>query len=488
MGRGTCAAFLLLLFLGSAVAQGGEASENIVEEGSAPVAKNGEAKAGKPASVKTKLKKMMDKVLKKKKASKKCSTVSEVLSEADNLSIVAKALKAAGLVDTVNSAEKGLTIFAPTDDAFEAALEDLGMMFGELKKDKALLEEILLLHVLPKPYSAKALKKGGTFLNLLGEEGCKVQTEGTDDGVAVSTGESLGTVVKADIMACSTVIHVIDTVLLSCEDYADDIVIEAEESPVSAPVVLSNDQAPVVEQAEPSEGDGEDLEDGDDKEASAPQEIEVQKATQSDKVATDKKEVTQTQEPAKEQIPDVINDTKNEVKCQTVVETLEGMEDTSEIISAVKAAGLVDALQAEGASQTLFVPSDSAFGGLLETLGISKEALYEDKELLSEILSYHVLPQAYNVTELHWAKTSPTILEESSCGTPADLRFFPYAFKFFKIMGEGGAGKISKSFDVPTCSGFVHMIDDVLLPCKVFGEEPTEGEVLTRKLGKVFYG
>jgi uncharacterized surface protein with fasciclin (FAS1) repeats len=105
------------------------------------------------------------------------------------------------------------TVFAPTDEAFAATLEALGMTAEDVLADQALLTSILAYHVIPGTFSAE------TIIAATGEEGFSTATllGGTTLSVMLD-GESVmvndATVVAADIYATNGVIHVIDSVLL----------------------------------------------------------------------------------------------------------------------------------------------------------------------------------------------------------------------------------------------------------------------------------
>ncbi len=135
-------------------------------------------------------------------------TIVEVATEAGDFTTLVAAVDAAGLVDTLNS-EGPFTVFAPTDAAFEAALEALGLTAEELLADTELLTSVLTYHVLPIEAPAE------TVLTLDGEtvatvNGAEVLVT-IDDGT-VKVDEA--TVVTTDIAASNGLIHVIDSVLL----------------------------------------------------------------------------------------------------------------------------------------------------------------------------------------------------------------------------------------------------------------------------------
>ena len=124
---------------------------------------------------------------------------------AGQFNTLAKALQAAGLVDTLKG--KGpFTVFAPTDDAFAklpaGALDDL------LKpENKEKLKSVLLYHVVPGKVTATKVTKMTSAKTVNGQD---VTITAKDGKVMVND----ATVVKADVMASNGVIHVIDTVLM----------------------------------------------------------------------------------------------------------------------------------------------------------------------------------------------------------------------------------------------------------------------------------
>lgn len=152
-----------------------------------------------------------------------CKDVVTTATEA-NLTILLQAVEAAGLVETVNDPDAKLTIFAPTDEAFLAALKALSISAEDLLGDTELLTEILTYHVLGSPFTAADFAKyphGARFKTLLGDDSsCGVGTlkifPTREGGVSIVGGETSASVVVADVKACSTIVHVIDTVLLPC--------------------------------------------------------------------------------------------------------------------------------------------------------------------------------------------------------------------------------------------------------------------------------
>ena len=124
---------------------------------------------------------------------------------AGSFTTLAKALQAAGLVDTLKG--KGpFTVFAPTDEAF--AKLPPGTLDELLKpENKAKLTRILTSHVVAgKVGSAQVVK----MKNAKAVSGVTLDIKSSGKAVTVDN----ATVVKTDIPASNGVIHVIDTVIV----------------------------------------------------------------------------------------------------------------------------------------------------------------------------------------------------------------------------------------------------------------------------------
>jgi uncharacterized surface protein with fasciclin (FAS1) repeats len=104
------------------------------------------------------------------------------------------------------------TVFAPTDAAFAAALEALGVTAEDVLADQALLTGILAYHVVPGTLSAATVvgAAGETGFSALTLAGTTVNVMVHGEGVMVNDAN----VVSTDIYAINGVIHVIDAVLL----------------------------------------------------------------------------------------------------------------------------------------------------------------------------------------------------------------------------------------------------------------------------------
>lgn len=130
-------------------------------------------------------------------------TIVDVAIEADDFDILVAAVEEAGLVGAL-SGNRQLTVFAPTDDAFENLAEELEVDVEDLLELEN-LADILLYHVTPGRRYSESVVNAPRFSTL---NGADVDVDGTvlNDGQAEIT--------ATDIEASNGVVHVIDGVLL----------------------------------------------------------------------------------------------------------------------------------------------------------------------------------------------------------------------------------------------------------------------------------
>lgn len=129
----------------------------------------------------------------------------EIAASNDNFSTLVAAVKAAGLVDTLQG-DGPFTVFAPTNDAFAKLPE--GTVDNLLKpENREKLVSILTYHVVPGKVTASDVV---TLSSAKTVNGKTVKVNASDKGVQINNAN----VVKTDIEATNGVIHVIDTVIL----------------------------------------------------------------------------------------------------------------------------------------------------------------------------------------------------------------------------------------------------------------------------------
>jgi uncharacterized surface protein with fasciclin (FAS1) repeats len=139
-----------------------------------------------------------------------------------------------------------------------------------------------------------------------------------------------------------------------------------------------------------------------------------------------------------------------EVEVGNIVEVAQGNPEFSTLVTAVTAAGLGEALSGAG-PLTVFAPTNAAFEALPAGL-LQKLLLPENKEVLTKILTYHVVAAKVMAADVKAGDVAT--LEGSS----------------FAVTTEGGvkvnAANVTAT-DVPASNGVIHVIDAVLVPASI---------------------
>jgi uncharacterized surface protein with fasciclin (FAS1) repeats len=130
-----------------------------------------------------------------------------------------------------------------------------------------------------------------------------------------------------------------------------------------------------------------------------------------------------------------------------IVDTAANAGDFNTLVAAVKAAGLVDTLTAEG-PYTVFAPTDAAFAKLPAG---TVDNLLANPDQLRQILLYHVVPGKVTANEV--VKLSKATTAEGS-----DVKI-KVADGVVKV---DGANVVAT--DIETSNGVIHVIDTVILP------------------------
>jgi len=137
-----------------------------------------------------------------------------------------------------------------------------------------------------------------------------------------------------------------------------------------------------------------------------------------------------------------------------IVDIAAGNPDFSTLVAAVQAAGLVDTLKGDGPF-TVFAPTNDAFAalpaGTLDSL-----LLPENKDTLTSILTYHVVPGQVTAGDVLGTRQNVATVN----GATVDV--------------NGQAGKLGTGVkvndanvtaaDIFATNGVIHVIDKVLLP------------------------
>ncbi|MDX1931959.1 MAG: fasciclin domain-containing protein [Capsulimonadales bacterium] len=131
-----------------------------------------------------------------------------------------------------------------------------------------------------------------------------------------------------------------------------------------------------------------------------------------------------------------------------IVDIAAGNPDFSTLVTAVKAAGLVETLKGEGPF-TVFAPTNAAFAKIPKA---KLAALLKDKKQLTAVLTYHVVPGKVMAGDLQ-----PTQMVKTVQGSEVKIVTSPAPMI--------NRAKIVKT-DIEASNGVIHVIDTVILPGK----------------------
>ena len=137
---------------------------------------------------------------------------------------------------------------------------------------------------------------------------------------------------------------------------------------------------------------------------------------------------------------------EEEAEETTIVDIATNDDRFETLVTALDAAGLVDTLAGEGPF-TVFAPTDEAFAALPEG---TVEALLEDTEALSQVLTYHVVAGSVSAADV------------TSLSNATTLQGQPVVVSSIDGVMINQAEVIQP--DVMASNGVIHVVDSVLLP------------------------
>ena len=357
-----------------------------------------------------------------------------------DLSTLVAAIKAAGLENAFDDTSAKVTVFAPTDDAFNAALSALGLTAEELLASP-LLGDILKYHVVGEPYTADMLVDGISLPTL---EGSSLMGY---NGTTIVAANGNATIAQSDVYTCQGIVQVIDAVMLPQSaidalsgggrrsllqlDAAPNAT--AEEMPTLSMPAVDNATADVMPAMPVANATADEMPAAN---ATADVMPAAANATETDGASN-----------FNQGSPDCI---KPDVTTG-LIDAAAGTPDLSTLVAAIKAAGLENAFDDTSAKVTVFAPTDDAFNAALSALGLTAEELLASP-LLGDILKYHVVGEPYTADMLVDGISLPTLEGSSLMGYDGTT-----------IVAANGNATIVDS-DVYTCQGIVQVIDTVMLP------------------------
>ena len=130
-----------------------------------------------------------------------------------------------------------------------------------------------------------------------------------------------------------------------------------------------------------------------------------------------------------------------------IVDTAVAAGSFNTLVTAVQEAGLVDTLKGEGPF-TVFAPTDDAFAKIPAD---QLDALLADKEKLTAVLTYHVVPGKVMSMDVVKLDSAATVQGQSVAIKVQDGKVF---------IDEA---QVSTA-DIETSNGVIHVIDTVILP------------------------
>ena len=139
---------------------------------------------------------------------------------------------------------------------------------------------------------------------------------------------------------------------------------------------------------------------------------------------------------------------------KNIIENAANSKDHTTLVSAVKAAGLVDTLEGKGPF-TVFAPTNAAFNklpaGTVDTL-----VKPENKAALVKILTYHVVAGRLEASDLTDGKKLKTVEGE-------ELTVKSSGGKVMIVDAKGDSSTVTIP-NVNQSNGVIHVVDTVLMP------------------------
>jgi uncharacterized surface protein with fasciclin (FAS1) repeats len=141
----------------------------------------------------------------------------------------------------------------------------------------------------------------------------------------------------------------------------------------------------------------------------------------------------------------------------TIAELTSSSDSFKVLAAALEAAGLTEVLSQEG-PYTVFAPTDEAFAALPEG-AVEQLLLPENKDVLTQILTYHVVPDSLLSTDME-------------TGSIATVEGQEVAIEVAETVTVNNANVVVP--DVAASNGVIHIIDRVILPPEPEADATTE--------------
>ena len=152
---------------------------------------------------------------------------------------------------------------------------------------------------------------------------------------------------------------------------------------------------------------------------------------------------------------------KNAIAQETIVEVAVGNEDFSTLVTALKAADLVGALQGDGPF-TVFAPTNDAFAKI-DSKALSSLLEVKNQKALANILTYHVISGKITATDVVAALKKGNGTVELKALNGQVLTVIQKDEKIWLKDTNGNYSEIVAT-DVMGSNGVIHVIDTVVMP------------------------
>ncbi|MGE6330487.1 fasciclin domain-containing protein [Psychrobacter pacificensis] len=145
-------------------------------------------------------------------------------------------------------------------------------------------------------------------------------------------------------------------------------------------------------------------------------------------------------------------DDMNMEATQTIAEIAANNDNLTILTAALQSAGL-DTMLMEDTKYTVFAPTDDAFAPVLEKLGVTKDELLANKDLLKTVLPYHVVPMEVKAADIPYGTDIETANGKTISISDANV-----------ITDATGNTANITGTDIMASNGVIHTIDTVLMP------------------------
>jgi uncharacterized surface protein with fasciclin (FAS1) repeats len=146
---------------------------------------------------------------------------------------------------------------------------------------------------------------------------------------------------------------------------------------------------------------------------------------------------------------------------KNIIQNAVNSKDHTTLVAAVKAAGLVPTLESKGPF-TVFAPTNKAFAALPSGT-VDNLLKPENKDKLTKVLTYHVLPGKFD-SKAVMAAIKAGDGKASMTTVQGEMLTFKMNGKNLEVYDENGGHATVTTADVYQSNGVIHVVDSVLLP------------------------